>query len=153
MFKIKKNKLVLISCLLGVITANASTFIIGNKDCSTDATYEAVSSTSKIQIKGGTYSSENLYSQKGVIKAHTDKTIELTNLKDKSKIQIIFIYSINNTSGKNLTTQLWLTENKLCQVTDKQQCYKYNFNDFYASNKGSSGIQLCMAHKPKKAES
>lgn len=43
MFKINKNKLVLISCLLGVITANASTFIIGNKGCSADATYEAVS--------------------------------------------------------------------------------------------------------------
>ncbi len=153
MFKINKNRLGLIGCLLVVITAHASTFTIGNKDCSADATYEAISSTGKIQIKGGTYSSKNLYSQKGVVKAHTDKTIEITNPKDKSKVQIIFIHSINNISGKNLTTQLWLTENKLCQVTDKQQCYKSNFNDFYASDKGSSGIQLCMAaYKVNKAE-
>jgi hypothetical protein len=142
------SKTVIFLVCSSVVLANASSYInINNKGCNTDASYTTISSIQKIKIESDSYNSSDLYMESGIIKANTDKAINIENIKNKSTVQIIFVDMINNATGKKSTIQLWLTENKLCMLEDKKQCYKIDLTP--SKSPDISGIQLCVPNKVK----
>ncbi len=126
----------------------ASSVIVSNVGCAKDAIYTTVASSNPIVINGDGFSAPSLIAESGTIKSGSTKQINLTRPNSKVKTQIIFIDHYEK--NKKVTTQLWLTHNKLCQVIDQQSfCYIFDYKLFDKAVPAS--IQLCAINKPLKS--
>lgn len=138
-----RNKLSLLALLpLMAATVNAtSTITLNTRNCTGNSVYTTISSPDKIKIYGSSYNAPVMDTESGTIAPNSYKKIKLYNKKLKHSTQIIFVDY--NCSGKKLTSQLWLTQNKLCQITnDNKECYKY---DYHLNNKQKDlNLQLCV---------
>ena len=146
MINLNYRRLIIALNFLSAMVANAATVTLNGKDCDADAKYQTISSTRKITIRNNRYSSTDLYNRNGTIKAHSSKNIDLTGQPNQGKIQIIFVTLSDNSVNNKLTTELWLTKNKICQVSDNQRrCTAIKTVDGTISKQSNLTVSLCPA--------